>query len=1603
MSIIKKYSRYGDPRKFATAEARRDAALRSGARYAGNETPHGLTALETEQLNERLEAMLPQASSQYGHVNDVLSDILPSGANLDPNAGRGYRNALQQRTAAQGPQSSYGSGTMLTTQRPYAPEYEDPSRQQYPVHRCLVEGTLVQYASGRVGPVEDVAEGDLLLGPDGTARQVIESWSSGAPDRLLEVHWTNGRVVRCTADHLWPTTAGDKRADALCPDDTCFVARKFEADIATGVSAELARLAGYYAAEGSIVYNAADGAAVGVKFSLHLDETDLEADIRRCLLASFDAQKGASAATPLSRAEITAGRRIGRLSVISDRYKRGTNAVVDCLCDCGVERTYLLSTLVAGNTDSCGCRMGFRTDLDTAHTARYVYATCLRNRSADAAAKRAARWLIEHVGMGSDTKALAPTVMSWPMRLKREFLIGYLRGDGSKRLKSMQRHPTSVSREVSFSTASFQLGWQVCLIATQCGFVGRAHERPAFMDAQGVAHAPKIEWTISGEPAGALARLVWPNSAVATHVPAHVHDCTAFDDDFAYVRVRKVVEVANTGQKPVYDLTVTGDHKFCLAGGLVTHNSLANRYWRMFYKLDHVIGTGIDYMSQLPWGNFELTGDGVDGEPRAMMEHSAELCQLRAILPAATAEYFVTGESPIHMFWDDDLSMWTYVTLHNPDQLEVIDAPFIKMDPVVEFVPDQRLQDVLTHDNMMVRRLRDSMPQELISKLMSRQNIPLSPINFTLIARKLHMYDVRGTSIISRMWRFLMMEDASVNASIATLRRHAGPIKIAQLGNPATGWIPGPEHERRLLELLAQAELDPHAWITYHYGVKFDMIGTTERVKTLDKDYQMYERAKLIALGISQGMLVGEISYACFKHGTPVRRPDGTTTPIEQLRVGDAVVDKYGKTEAVEAAWCEGVPDELIELDLWGARQPLVATANHKWPVWAWPRHCGCGCGIDVKPGRIYAQWHSSNVPGGSRYKATTSIIVDGEKEKPRRVPSDYVPMQKLRSDELRVGDYLLIPRTFDAVDDGTSTRRARLLGYYVAEGDVGKSRDGTPKYARWSLNFDEYDTLAADIVALLQDEGLGTARRHRYAERSASKVVLQDAAARPFMQWLRDNGGEYSSTKRLSQAVMSWPIAQKQELVIGLLRGDGAQTLQRIGRGYDQFVVSYTTTSSQLASQVETLLAQLGYFATTHVSPPRVGKDGRRRKAKYQLFVYGGHARQLAALVWGATSIAPACEQPHRDRYRVDAEYIYVPIRAIRRVANTAPVYNLSVTGSHSYCADRIATYNSAATGLTVFLQRLRHLRQLFESQWLYPKFFRQMAEMNQWVKPTQAELKHRVRVKRSHRELAEAGRYIIPRIEWDHKLDASVDSDLINAVNTLENLGLTFSPSTKAALVHRTYEEECKQRVQDYETAQRIFKDYPELLTAATAAITGAGGGAGGMGGGDAAGGILPGIPGDQFGENLGAPADTPAEAAPAEPPPAGQPAAAAVGEAQPSGRPAPAEQPLHGWSRDDLSSLAALVEDGDMPDDDGPFDDIAHQPEVQAALATGDADDVWQAVEQCLIDADYPSRMILAAEDSLAARGILRRHANMRQAVGRVITNAKAKHPFDYFRDD
>ena len=291
-----------------------------------------------------------------------------------------------------------------------------------------------------------------------------------------------------------------------------------------------------------------------------------------------------------------------------------------------------------------------------------------------------------------------------------------------------------------------------------------------------------------------------------------------------------------------------------------------NRYWRMFYKLDPVISNVIDLFGDIISSEFSIEGEGVDGEIKDVYETMTDNTKVISLFSYFIREFLIMGEVFPHLIFDKKKGMWTGLIFHNPDQIKVIDSPFIEMEPIVEFVPDASLKALINSKNPQIQKFISNLPTEVTQAISSRRNITLdTSLNVTFLARKIHPYDVRGTSILTRLYRILMYEDAIANASIATARRHAGPLKIVKLGDKDLNWVPEKEYEDKILQLLSVAEQDPHAVLVVPWFVQFEAFGTTDRMLTIRNEWDVIERIKLTALGVSQGFLHGEATYSSMK------------------------------------------------------------------------------------------------------------------------------------------------------------------------------------------------------------------------------------------------------------------------------------------------------------------------------------------------------------------------------------------------------------------------------------------------------------------------------------------------------------------------------------------------------------------------------------------------------------------------------------------------------------------------------------------------------------------------------------------------------------------
>lgn len=380
----------------------------------------------------------------------------------------------------------------------------------------------------------------------------------------------------------------------------------------------------------------------------------------------------------------------------------------------------------------------------------------------------------------------------------------------------------------------------------------------------------------------------------------------------------------------------------------------AMKYWRYFYALDPLCGNVMDMYSEMLTSGASLSGDGIDShEIRDACEDALVATKALSQMRWMALGFLVDGEVVPHLIWSDEKGHWDYLGFQDPLHLIVTDIPFANQEPLLELDVPKNVKSILTNPDPKYQKLRDSVPDEFIEMLNRNESIVLNTEEgVSFLPRRATAYDTRGLSMFSRLWRTLILEDAIMNATMQTARRAAFPVKVVKMGNPATGWIPGPEHEERLRKLLVIAETDPQAWLIYHYGVSFDAWGTNERGMTISKEWDVIERLKMIALGVSKAFIHGEVSYSSAEKGLQVflNRLQGLRTYFEDYwwypKFFGVMAEKNGWTKTTEAELKHGVRVKRSKYE-------LKRNKHYKIPTLVWDKSLNAQKKDDMI--RIYA------------------------------------------------------------------------------------------------------------------------------------------------------------------------------------------------------------------------------------------------------------------------------------------------------------------------------------------------------------------------------------------------------------------------------------------------------------------------------------------------------------------------------------------------------------------------------------------------------------------------------------------------------------------------
>lgn len=256
-----------------------------------------------------------------------------------------------------------------------------------------------------------------------------------------------------------------------------------------------------------------------------------------------------------------------------------------------------------------------------------------------------------------------------------------------------------------------------------------------------------------------------------------------------------------------------------------------------------------------------------------------------------------------------------------------------------------------------------------------------------------------------------------------------------------------------------------------------------------------------------------------------------------------------------------------------------------------------------------------------------------GNGDKPQWIASDFIS----------IGDWVHIPCIKGTDDTLITEEEAWMYGLYLAEGSTLLNGGSSKKHHRISLTMHERELPHLKKWAEIFEKKYGHKCRvhHRMRLNLTSELVV--SPGKEICQEFREKFGHKSIGKIMPKEFMNLSPRLKSKILEGWILGDG-HIRKKDG------VMSATTISKALAYQMFQMAIDCGQYPAIH----KLKAGGRRKNDSYSLFFNSGQEVKI---------------ENGEIFYRVGARY---------RDLNVTDVYDLEVSGEHTYNVNLVGVHNS-------------------------------------------------------------------------------------------------------------------------------------------------------------------------------------------------------------------------------------------------------------------------------------------------------------------------------------
>lgn len=260
----------------------------------------------------------------------------------------------------------------------------------------------------------------------------------------------------------------------------------------------------------------------------------------------------------------------------------------------------------------------------------------------------------------------------------------------------------------------------------------------------------------------------------------------------------------------------------------------ANAWNRAYYETNPIVRNAINLHATYPISkiNIKCKHKKIEEFYLAM----AERIDLTSVVQNVALELWKLGEAFPYATLDPHTNMWDNVYLHNPDYISVKSTPIPGVS-LISLQPDPELKKVVHATDPISAKLREKLEPRIIDHVIKNEYIPLDEFNITHLKFVSSSYDVRGTSIITSVWKDLVLWDKFREAKLAQADSMVNPLTLVKVGSSTPdGHYPRAEDLSSMREAFEMAQYDHDFKIFTHPDVTVERIGYSGGVLDITGD-----------------------------------------------------------------------------------------------------------------------------------------------------------------------------------------------------------------------------------------------------------------------------------------------------------------------------------------------------------------------------------------------------------------------------------------------------------------------------------------------------------------------------------------------------------------------------------------------------------------------------------------------------------------------------------------------------------------------------------------------------------------------------------------------